>query len=533
MPERLKQILERILDWWKKFNRKQQILLVSTVAVVAVAIGLTAFFMTRPKKVELTTCEDTKQAGEVKQLLTDNSIEYEISTDGLVFTINAADEANARILLGSNSLPVSGFTIDDALSGSFTTTEQDKDRRYQVYLEETLRETIEFLDNVNEANIRMNIPTDDGTLIAQNEPTYVSVVLDLNGEMDEEQAAGLARLVAVAVGNDTTDEITIMDTANNTLFAGGDETTAIGAANSQLTLRQKYEQAIKKSVKDVMIGTELFSNVEVGMNLDMDFSSVDIQDHEYYAPEGQSQGYLDSEQTYESSAIGGQAAVPGTDSNDDDSYVFENDNYTESSVNEVKKDYLLSEKLTKTTGGAGKINYDTSSVSVVATTYVTYNEDTMKKTGQLDGTTFDEFKANNSARVRTDVDEDFYQVVANATGFPVDNISIVAYEVPIFQYSTGSGRTVADYFQILLAVLIFALLGYVVFRSTRKEQLQELEPELSVESLLASTRGNDTDMEDIAYTEKSEARLLIEKFVDEKPEAVASLLRNWLNEDWD
>ena len=103
----------------------------------------------------------------------------------------------------------------------------------------------------------------------------------------------------------------------------------------------------------------------------------------------------------------------------------------------------------------------------------------------------------------------------------------------MFQYSTGSGRTLADYFQILLAVLIFALLGYVVFRSTRKEHLQELEPDLSVQSLLASTREHDSDMEDITYSEKSEARLMIEKFVDEKPEAVASLLRNWLNEDWD
>ena len=157
----------------------------------------------------------------------------------------------------------------------------------------------------------------------------------------------------------------------------------------------------------------------------------------------------------------------------------------------------------------------------------------MKKTGQLDGTTFEEFKANNSDSVKTDVDQDFYQLVANATGFPAGNISIVAYEVPVFQYSTGSGRTMADYFQILLAVLIVALLGYVVFRSTRKEQIQELEPELSVESLLASTRENDSDMEDITYSEKSEARLMIEKFVDEKPEAVASLLRNWLNEDWD
>ena len=32
--------------------------------------------------------------------------------------------------------------------------------------------------------------------------------------------------------------------------------------------------------------------------------------------------------------------------------------------------------------------------------------------------------------------------------------------------------------------------------------------------------------------EKSETRKMIEKFVDENPEAVASLLRNWLSEDW-
>lgn len=533
MQERLRQLLERIIDWWKKFNRKQQILLVSVAATVALAIGLTVFLMSRPKMIELTSCEDTKQAGEVKQLLTDNDIAYEVSSDGLVFTINAEDEADARILLGSNSLPVSGFTIDDALNGSFTTTEADRDRKYQVYLEQELKNTIEFLDNVKEAKIRMNIPRDDGTLVAQQEPTYVSVVLDLDGEMNEEQAAGLARLVAVAVGNDNTEDISIMDTHNNTLFAGGDETTAIGAASSQLTLRQKYEQAVRKNVKDVMIGTELYNNVEVGMNLDMDFSNVESTNHEFYAPEGQSQGYLDSEQSYESSAVGGLAAVPGTDSNDDNTYVMDNGDYTESSVTETKKDYILSERLTKTSGGAGRINYDTSSVSVVATTYQTYNEDQMRESGQLDGTTFEEFVANNSARVKTDVDQDFYQLVSNATGFPVDNISIVAYQVPVFQYSTGSGRTVADYFQILLAVLIFALLGYVVFRSTRKEQLQELEPELSVESLLASTRESESDMEDISYTEKSEARLLIEKFVDEKPEAVASLLRNWLNEDWD
>ena len=87
--------------------------------------------------------------------------------------------------------------------------------------------------------------------------------------------------------------------------------------------------------------------------------------------------------------------------------------------------------------------------------------------------------------------------------------------------------------QIALAVLIFALLGFVVFRSTRKQNEEEEEPELSVDALLQSTADASEDMEDIGYSEKSETRLLIEKFVDENPDAAALLLRNWLNEDWE
>ena len=34
------------------------------------------------------------------------------------------------------------------------------------------------------------------------------------------------------------------------------------------------------------------------------------------------------------------------------------------------------------------------------------------------------------------------------------------------------------------------------------------------------------------YRAMAETRRLIERFVDENPEAAASLLRNWLNEDW-
>ena len=134
------------------------------------------------------------------------------------------------------------------------------------------------------------------------------------------------------------------------------------------------------------------------------------------------------------------------------------------------------------------------------------------------------------------MDDDLYTMVANATGISADRITIVAYEEPVFEYSSGNGRTLADYLEILLAVLIFALLGFVVFMSTRREQeAGEMEPELSVESLLQTTKEQQEEesLEDIGFKEKTEARVLIEKFVEERPEAVASLLRNWLNEDWE
>ena len=106
--------------------------------------------------------------------------------------------------------------------------------------------------------------------------------------------------------------------------------------------------------------------------------------------------------------------------------------------------------------------------------------------------------------------------------------------MPFFQYSEG-GIDITDYLQFIIAAIILIMLGFVIFRSTRSEAEPQIEPELSVEELLESTKEDESSLEEIGYTEKSEARILIEKFIDENPAAVASLLRNWIEEssDWE
>ena len=534
MPERIKQILDKIKEWWVKFSTKQKMLIISITSVVIIALVILYVVMSKPSMYPIITCEDTTQAASVKELLTGDNIYYEVSDDGLTFSVKTSDQADASILLGSNKIPTNGFSIDDAITGSFSATEADKAKRYQLYLEEKLAKELESMSAVKNATVTLNIPADDGTLITRNQEIYAGVMLELDGEMDEDQAASLAQYVATELGNSTTDSIAIMDSDSNMLFTGGETTTVAGTANSQLKYQVKAENKMKTAVKDVIVGTEVYNTVAVGLNLKLNFDQTTTNETNYSAQGDRDEGLIKNESNYTEDTVGGSAAVPGTDSNDDDTtYMIEDGDATSSSITDSTIEHALDQKDTQTIGSVGDIEYDQSSITVTLARYVTYSEDALKADGTLDNMTFDEFVAANGEYVKADVDQDLYAMVSDATGIAQDNITIVAYDIPFFDYSDTSGRNWQDYLQIALAVLIFALLGYVVFRSTRKEEVAEIEPELSVESLLETTKmAEQDDLEDIGYNEKSETRVLIEKFVDENPEAVAALLRNWLNEEW-
>lgn len=535
MQERIREVPKRILEWWNKFSVKQKTLLASIAVAVIVGLVIVTKILTTPTMVSIRKCADTKEAAQVKELLDGEGIVFEVSDDGLEFKVKAQDQANAAILLGENGIPASTYDLENVFSGGFSNTESDKTKRYQLYMESQLEEDLEQLDAVRTATVNLSVPVDDGTVLALEEDSYAAVTLSLADEMDSEVAAGLARWIATAIGNKGTDDITIMDTSGNVLFSGGDSATAMGNASTQLAYKTKAEAAVKSQVKDVMMGTNVFNNVSVGLNLDVNFRETKDTDHEYYTPEDTDHGPVASRRLYESETTGGVEGVPGTDPNDDDTgYMLEDGAASTQATSETNEQYNTSERIRETIGGVGEINYDTSSITVVASQYRNYSEDALRASGQLDDMTFDEFVAQNRERVKMDLDEDFVQMVARATGFPEENVMVVGYEVPFFEYSDSGNRGVMDYLPVAIALIIMAMLGYVVFRSTRREQAAEVEPELSVETLLASTKEAEEDsLEDIGFSDKSETRILIEKFVDENPEAVASLLRNWLNEEWE
>lgn len=530
--ERLQELRNKFSEWWNKFTIKQKTIIICSAAGVVLALSILSYVLTRPQYKVLVTCESTKEASQIVEILNGANIENKTSVDGLQISVIKSKEAEANLLLGANDIPTDTYTIDNVLAGGLSTTESDKQKRYLVLLQEQLEKTLEFNELVEKADVTLTIPADDGTLISRDEQSTAAVVFELNNEMSQEQAGALALLIKNALGNKTTEGISIIDTNGNLLFSGDTENTVGGSAATQLSVKQQAENLVKQEVRSVLVGTPLYDSVEVSCNLSQDFATRETTYHEYLAAEGQSQGLLSSERVYESENTGATGGEPGTGSNgeNDSTYVMRDYENQSSTVSETERNYLPTERITKTTDPAGRILLDDSSIAVAATKLHVYKEEEARNQGLLDGISWDEFKAANSDNVQLEVSDDIYNAVAMATGIARENIEIIAYERPIFIDREGLDFDIWDILQIVLIVIILGLLAFVVLRSMRSEPVVEEEEELSVESLLQSTPQSELD--NIELEEKSEVRKLIDKFVEENPEAVANLLRNWLTEDW-
>ena len=154
----------------------------------------------------------------------------------------------------------------------------------------------------------------------------------------------------------------------------------------------------------------------------------------------------------------------------------------------------------------------------------------MQKAGLLDGMSWEEYKLANNQRTKLEVDPELYYVVANSTGFPADKITIMAYEENWFVDKEPLNVSAKDVVQVILIILILGLLAFVVVRSMMVEKTKVVEEEISVEDILQS--NPEFELQNVDMEAKSEARRMIEKFVDDNPEAVAGLLKTWLNQEW-
>ena len=540
MQDKIKRIPQQILEFWKKFSAKQKTLIISIISAVIVLIVIFAFMFTRTTYEQIAVYKDTSDTAAAKEILEEKGIKNKVAEDGVTLSVDSKSVADAKMALGENSIGAdskSTYNYDKAFDNSISTTSKEKEEKMKIALQNDLANTItETINGVESATVQVTFADDSTSILEDEKESTCAAVLTINDDFKQSNSKGIAQFLATSIGSTNTDNVKIIDQDGNILFSGsdnGDGTTSISDATEY---SDKVTNDIKTQVQALLLMSSNYNDVEVAPNIEIDFDKSTVEDVEYYTKDGEKTGPKASDYSYENENNSNSGNVVGTDANDGEAtdYDITSGGDSTGTTTIYKNTYNTSQRTTLTEANMARIDYANSSVSIVLNKYRSYYEDELEEELEENEQTFSEFKVLNGDSILLDVDPALITTVAKATGIAEDNISIIAYEVPLFYDSVKitTGEMLKNYLQYLLALIIVILLLIVVFKGMKPVEVTELEPELSVEALLATTKENQS-LDDIEFSDKSAAREQIEKFVDENPEAVAQLLRNWLNEDWE
>lgn len=538
MLDRLKTIQTSLVEFWNRFTSKQKTLIITISAAVIFTLVALVVLLNRTKYVELVTFDNTADAASAQEILNEKGIKFTVSGNGLTFTVDEKSEAAARLALGENNIATNKNTDRDWLfNNSMSTTDRERQLKEKIVTQNDLSSDLEQIDGVKQASVQITIPDSTNSLLSENKEATASVLLITTGDFSAESVEGIANMVATSLGNKTTNSVRIIDQTGALLFGGDNDTaTARGAATQTVKITNEVTTNLEDRIRSLLVNSGVYNDAEVTANLDLTLDEEAIENVRHYTEDTEDDtGPKTSYYYYNAENTDGTSGIPGTDSNDDtvNDYEILNGALGNSNANVIKEEYNDSVETTTTKKAIGRVNTDNSSMAVVLSRYVIYDEANMKKAGQLRGTSFEAFQEENDERKAIEVDEELYTLIAKASGIATEDISIHAYEVPLFYPREMSAADMAtNYLQFVLAILIVALLCFVVFKGMKPVEITELEPELSVEALLATTKENQS-LEDIEFSDKSATRQQIERFVEENPEEVALLLRNWLNDEWE
>ena len=269
MQERVKDLLKKIIDWWKGLKIKQRTLIVCISAGIILAFVIIVTIFNIPEYTLLKECESASEGAQIKEILDgEGGYTYRISDDGLRVEVATSQIGDANLLLASNSIISDQYGIDKVTEGGLGVTEADKQKRYIKMLQDELEhDFMGMFSAIKKATVMLHVPEENGTLIAVEQESSASIVLELDGEFTADNAAFLARAVATALGNDTTKRISIIDTTGNMLYSGDDNFQITGSSNSPMVVKQESEQVVGMKVKDALKGTNNFDSIEVAVNL--------------------------------------------------------------------------------------------------------------------------------------------------------------------------------------------------------------------------------------------------------------------------
>ncbi len=536
MQEKIQKYKTQISEKWEATETSTKVKLIAAVAFLIIALGLTIYFTTRPNWVVFESNADIQTIGKIQNAFDEAGIDNQIVKNGTAIEVKQEDVNAAKVHIAEQNITDTGFTFDDALNANnMGLSESDKDEIYLRAYENDIENQIKSVDGVDSAKVKLVLPNDDVFFESDKKEASAGITVYTNKDLSKEQAASIARLVAMSVNGLKLENIEIVDQNANSLYSGA--VTSAGGYSSKEEVEQQKKKEIELKIRGAL--SKLYDEVNIIPNLKMDWDKKQQKTTTYTPPIADATVGVPSRTSEESEEVvnGTQEDAPGTDTNDENppNYALGNNENSSYSAEKKTNDYLYNKDEVVIDVADGQVVPDESSVAVYVYKNKEYKEADLIKSGQIDDTnTWESFKEQNANETKIDIDQDVIDSLKIGTG--IDNLTVVGYEKPIFVDNVEEPIAIEQIIMLVILAILLILLAFGLIKKTHPDEVEEVEPELSVEELLVSTQMDDEKEDSLAEidaTVESEYKKQIEKFVDEKPEAVAQLLRNWLSDEWE
>jgi flagellar M-ring protein FliF len=500
-------ITKGVRDTWARLGKTQRIVIMSSIAVVFVALLLSlTLFSKGPRYETLWSNLDPQDAGNIVTELERQSIPYELADQGRTVKIPADQVYRTRLSLASQGLPSSGIVGFESIQGnSLWATDFERKVQYARALSGELTRTVKSISGVEDARVHIVIP-EDTVFAAQRTPATAAVLLKLQPALNlpAPTVKGIMNLVARSVEGLSPEDVTVMDTTGRLLsqdFADDELGSHISNAAYELTttVERNLEARLISMLSPVLGAGNVVCQVSAVLNLDQ----VRIVDDAYITePQGALRSTQQVTESYQGTGTPAGGVAGGLD------------------------------VPTYATGGQGQSQYQR--------TETTTNYEVNRRTTETLVTPGSIKNLSVAVMVNKDLDDDSRSVISEAVTAALgldplrqDKISVIGmpFDTSLAEKLESSMTPPATQFPRVyvyaIAVAAALIVGTVILYLMRRRRAKALEAEPEPLPLLEEEQPSLSP----DVLNKQRLREDIERMARVNPAAMANLLKTWLLED--
>ncbi|WP_426763986.1 flagellar basal-body MS-ring/collar protein FliF [Pseudarthrobacter sp. 1G09] len=249
MPPQITAFFARMGSGIKGFSAAQRTLAIIGVAVLVLGTVALTSWLAKPAYTPLFSgLKDTDANGIVEQLRKDN-VPYEIANGGSTILVPEEKVYDERLKAAAAGLPsaaATGYSLLDKLG--VTSSEFQQSVTYKRALEGELATTIQAMDGVKTAAVRLAIP-EKSVFVDKTPDATASVFVETQPgtTLSPDKVQAVVHLTSAAIENLKPANVSVVDSQGNVLSTVGG-----GAAGSSSKQAAEYQERTTDSVKAVL-----------------------------------------------------------------------------------------------------------------------------------------------------------------------------------------------------------------------------------------------------------------------------------------